>query len=148
MLFPIPGSLIISILIITAAGAPAPSLATVPSPASSLSVVPEFDTVAVAPTAANSQAPTATPLPMMDGLGGNILGPQNVEMEQQNIDLFAPPNTDNGIMLVLFLTTGPASINIKLSSSTKWPFALSHNRLQTGGWARQQNGKFSGFGRL
>ena len=25
------------------------------------------------------------------------------------------------------------------SSNAKWPFSLSHNRLQTGGWARQQN---------
>lgn len=23
--------------------------------------------------------------------------------------------------------------------SAKWPFSLSHNRIQTGGWARQQN---------
>jgi len=26
------------------------------------------------------------------------------------------------------------------SKNAKWPFSLSHNRLQTGGWARQQNG--------
>ena len=26
------------------------------------------------------------------------------------------------------------------SGNAKWPFSLSHNRLQTGGWARQQNG--------
>ena len=25
------------------------------------------------------------------------------------------------------------------SGNAKWPFSLSHNRLQTGGWARQQN---------
>lgn len=25
-------------------------------------------------------------------------------------------------------------------SNFKWPFSMSHNRLQTGGWARQQNG--------
>ena len=28
------------------------------------------------------------------------------------------------------------------SQNAKWPLALSHNRLQTGGWARQQNSKF------
>lgn len=27
------------------------------------------------------------------------------------------------------------------SSNAKWPFSLSHNQLQAGGWARQQNGK-------
>ena len=25
------------------------------------------------------------------------------------------------------------------SGNAKWPMSLSHNRLQTGGWARQQN---------
>lgn len=28
------------------------------------------------------------------------------------------------------------------SSNVKWPFSLSHNRVQDGGWARQQNGRF------
>jgi oxalate decarboxylase family bicupin protein len=51
-----------------------------------------------------------------------MLGPSNIPIEQQNPDLLAPPTTDNG-------DTGNA----------KWPFAMSHNRLQTGGWARQQN---------
>ncbi|KIP09753.1 hypothetical protein PHLGIDRAFT_28854 [Phlebiopsis gigantea 11061_1 CR5-6] len=55
-------------------------------------------------------------------LGSNVLGPQNVPMDLQNPDLLAPPTTDAG-------TVGNA----------KWPFSLSHNRLQTGGWARQQN---------
>ena len=30
------------------------------------------------------------------------------------------------------------------SANAKWPFAFSHNRLQTGGWARQQNSKHRG----
>ena len=30
--------------------------------------------------------------------------------------------------------------NRRYSQNAKWPFGLSHNRLQTGGWARQQNG--------
>ncbi|KAJ3541426.1 hypothetical protein NM688_g6085 [Phlebia brevispora] len=50
------------------------------------------------------------------------MGPQDVALDQQNPDLLAPPTTDAG-------TVGNA----------KWPFSLSHNRLQTGGWARQQN---------
>ena len=28
---------------------------------------------------------------------------------------------------------------IVVSDNFKWPFSLSHNRLQTGGWARNQN---------
>lgn len=38
-------------------------------------------------------------------------------------DFLAPPSTDAGSV-----------------ENAKWPFSLSHNRLQTGGWARQQNG--------
>ncbi|KAG1876862.1 putative oxalate decarboxylase/oxidase [Suillus tomentosus] len=55
-------------------------------------------------------------------LGASILGPQNIPMELQNPDLLAPPTTDAGSL-----------------PNFKWPFSLSHNRLQTGGWARQQN---------
>jgi hypothetical protein len=38
--------------------------------------------------------------------------------------MLAPPSTDHGTV-----------------PNAAWPFALSHNRLQTGGWARQQNVK-------
>ncbi|RPD74688.1 oxalate decarboxylase [Lentinus tigrinus ALCF2SS1-7] len=55
--------------------------------------------------------------------GATILGPQNVPLELQNPSLLAPPTTDHGTV-----------------KNAKWPFALSHNRLQTGGWARQQTG--------
>ncbi|KAI0635841.1 oxalate decarboxylase [Trametes polyzona] len=54
--------------------------------------------------------------------GANVLGPQNVPLELQNPSLLAPPTTDHGDV-----------------PNAKWPFDLSHNRLQTGGWARQQN---------
>jgi len=43
-------------------------------------------------------------------------------VEQENPDLFAPPTSDSGSV-----------------SNAKWPFAMSHNRMQTGGWARQEN---------
>ncbi|RDX50494.1 oxalate decarboxylase [Lentinus brumalis] len=62
------------------------------------------------------------PQPIRHRLGASILGPQNVPVALQNPDLIAPPTTDSG--------------NVP---NAKWPFALSHNRLQTGGWARQQN---------
>lgn len=45
-----------------------------------------------------------------------------MQIDRQNPDFLAPPTTDNGDV-----------------SNAKWPFGLSHNRIQTGGWARQQN---------
>ncbi|KAI6116236.1 putative oxalate decarboxylase/oxidase [Pisolithus sp. B1] len=63
-----------------------------------------------------------TPEPIRGGLGTTILGPQNVPVELQNPDALAPPTTDNGGV-----------------PNFKWPFSLSRNRLQTGGWAREQN---------
>ncbi|KAF7790294.1 hypothetical protein EIP86_001248 [Pleurotus ostreatoroseus] len=60
--------------------------------------------------------------PIRGSLGASILGPQNTALDQQNPDLLAPPTTDHG-------TVG----------SAKWPMSLSKNRIQTGGWARQQN---------
>ena len=36
------------------------------------------------------------PQPIRGSLGANILGPQNVPLELQNPDVFAPPTTDNG----------------------------------------------------
>ncbi|KAF8650595.1 hypothetical protein AX16_005180 [Volvariella volvacea WC 439] len=50
------------------------------------------------------------------------MGPHNIEVEDENADLLAPPSTDHGSV-----------------PNAKWPFALSHNRMHTGGWARQQN---------
>ncbi|CAE6461938.1 unnamed protein product, partial [Rhizoctonia solani] len=51
-----------------------------------------------------------------------ILGPQNIPLERESPDFLAPPSTDSGSV-----------------ENVKWPFALSHNRVQDGGWARQQN---------
>ncbi|KAJ6542418.1 putative oxalate decarboxylase/oxidase [Mycena sp. CBHHK59/15] len=64
-----------------------------------------------------------TPQPIRRPFGATILGPHNVPIELQNPDSLAPPTTDNGQV-----------------PNMKWPFALSHNRLANGGWARQQNG--------
>jgi hypothetical protein len=36
------------------------------------------------------------PEPIRGSLGATILGPQNIPMELQNSDAFAPPTTDNG----------------------------------------------------
>ncbi|VDB88705.1 unnamed protein product [Peniophora sp. CBMAI 1063] len=66
----------------------------------------------------------AGPQPIRGGLGANIIGQNNAELAMQNADTLAPPTTDEGSV-----------------GNPKWPFSLSHNRLQTGGWARQQNTK-------
>ncbi|KAK7690961.1 hypothetical protein QCA50_006064 [Cerrena zonata] len=76
----------------------------------------------VAPIADDPNNVVSTIAPMRGSLGASVLGPNNQPLNIQNPDLLAPPSTDQG-------TVGNA----------KWPFALSHNRLQTGGWARQQN---------
>ncbi|KAJ1303086.1 hypothetical protein OPQ81_011287 [Rhizoctonia solani] len=62
------------------------------------------------------------PEPIRGSAGANVLGPQNVELDRQNPDLLAPPTSDSGSV-----------------SNVKWPFSLSPNRVQDGGWARQQN---------
>ena len=65
----------------------------------------------------------SSPQPVRSGKGGSILGPDNVPLDLQNADSLAPPTTDSGDL-----------------DNYKWPFSLSHNRIQNGGWSRQQNG--------
>ena len=60
------------------------------------------------------------PLPVRGDEGAPIAGPRNVALESQNADQLAPPATDSG--------TVP---NLKFS------FATAHNRLLSGGWARE-----------
>jgi oxalate decarboxylase len=60
------------------------------------------------------------PEPVRDGLGATIMGPRNVELERQNPDLLASPNTDAGTI-----------------PNLKFSFADAHNRLLTGGWSRE-----------
>ncbi|OSD06529.1 oxalate decarboxylase [Trametes coccinea BRFM310] len=96
------------------------------TPSSTLSAAPEWETVAPASDDPNgvlwTEDSTSQPEGIRGTLGSNILGPQNIPIALQNPDLLAPPSTDSGSV-----------------ANAKWPFALSHNRLQTGGWARQQN---------
>ncbi|KAJ7315352.1 oxalate decarboxylase [Mycena albidolilacea] len=100
------------------------------SSASAVSSVPSVSSPASSSVPAASTDPnlplwspdSGTPDPVREGLGAPILGPENVPLEQENADIFAPPTTDSGSV-----------------ANAKWPFAMSHNRLQTGGWARQQN---------
>lgn len=75
-------------------------------------------------------------------LGATVLGPQNIPLDLQNADLLAPPSTDSGTVYVFnYLLERIVRLMHGYSGNAKWPFSLSHNRLQTGGWARQQNGK-------
>lgn len=64
------------------------------------------------------------PEPIRGKLGATNAFNDNEEINRQNPDLFAPPSSDHGSI-----------------PNGKWPYALSHNRLQNGGWARQQNEK-------
>jgi oxalate decarboxylase len=60
------------------------------------------------------------PEPIRDDVGGADSGPRNIELDRQNPDILTPPRTDSGTL-----------------PNLKFSFALAHNRLQKGGWARQ-----------
>ncbi|KIJ50983.1 hypothetical protein M422DRAFT_159145 [Sphaerobolus stellatus SS14] len=68
------------------------------------------------------QFQSETPEAIRGSLGASVIGPQNIPLDMESPDFLAPPSTDAGSI-----------------QNAKWPFSLSHNRLQTGGWARQQN---------
>ncbi|TFK34609.1 oxalate decarboxylase [Crucibulum laeve] len=65
---------------------------------------------------------TGTPEAIRGSLGASVLGPTDEYTVKQNPDLLAPPSTDHGSV-----------------KNAKWAFSLSHNRLENGGWARQEN---------
>jgi oxalate decarboxylase family bicupin protein len=111
----------------SAASSAAASSSPVGTGSTTASAPPEQDTVAPVtddpnPILWTADSPETHFDPVRGSLGAPILGPQNVDVERQNADLFIPPSTDSGSV-----------------KNAKWPFALSHNRVQTGGWARQQN---------
>ena len=64
--------------------------------------------------------PEEVPQPMRNGAGATDPGPRNVAVDRWNPDLIHPPATDSGTL-----------------PNLKWPYSLSHNRLEPGGWARQ-----------
>ncbi|RPD74751.1 oxalate decarboxylase [Lentinus tigrinus ALCF2SS1-7] len=96
------------------------------SPSATSSAPPASETVPYASDDPNyilwDEDSNIDPQGVRDSYGASVMGPQNVPIALQNPDLLAPPTTDQGSV-----------------QNAKWPFALSHNRLQTGGWARQQN---------
>jgi oxalate decarboxylase len=58
--------------------------------------------------------------PIRGSKGATILGPRNSAVERQNPDILLPPETDHGGI-----------------PNLKFPFAMAHNRLEDGGWARE-----------
>lgn len=63
----------------------------------------------------------AEPQPIRGQLGETV-GITNHDIDRQNPDSLAPPSTD-----------------YSSTAQLKWPFSLSHNRLEDGGYARQEN---------
>ncbi|KAG5636227.1 hypothetical protein H0H81_008734 [Sphagnurus paluster] len=104
-----------------AATAPAPAGTSVGSAAAATPTVPYIDLNPNFPLWSEDTKEIVSPI--RGPLGAAIQGPDNQPIDKQNPDLFAPPTTDHGSV-----------------ANAKWPFALSHNRLHTGGWARNQNG--------
>ena len=58
--------------------------------------------------------------PVRGELGATILGPRNVAVEAENPSSMAAPLTDAGTV-----------------PNLKYPYAQAHNRVLTGGWARE-----------
>lgn len=79
------------------------------------------------------------PQPMRGQLGGTILAQQNIPLQQQNPDILAPPTTDHNTVSVSLVCSLYLCSHHILSPNVKWPFSLSPTRLNTGGFARQQN---------
>ncbi|KAB5590672.1 Oxalate decarboxylase [Ceratobasidium theobromae] len=110
----------------TSAAPAASSLSQATTPSSTNSAVLPTQTVAYASDDPNysywSKFQNSVPVPERGTTGSSILGPQNIPLDREGPDFLAPPSTDSGSI-----------------ENVKWPLGLSHNRLQDGGWARQQN---------
>ena len=64
---------------------------------------------------------TSTDLqPVVNGRGATILGPRDIAIERQNPDGLIAPVTDAGTV-----------------PNLKFPYALAHDRVLSGGWARE-----------
>jgi len=68
----------------------------------------------------DATAADAGPQPVRDDEGAPILGPHNRSLERDNLDVLVPPETDAGTV-----------------PNLKYSFAAAHNRLLSGGWARE-----------
>ncbi len=63
---------------------------------------------------------THNPQPIKGERGGKIWGAQNPEISRQNPDILVPPDTDSGTL-----------------PNLKYPYALTHTRVEDGGWSRE-----------
>jgi len=133
MLFAIPPLVALATYASAAPTSPAPnSVLSSSSSVSAVSATVASSAAAATPTVAYasddpngslwSKFQSGTPEPIRGTTGTTILGPQNIALERQGPDFLAPPETDSGSV-----------------QNVKWPMAISHNRVQEGGWARQQN---------
>ncbi|KZV76410.1 oxalate decarboxylase [Peniophora sp. CONT] len=113
---------LLAFFVVLAASAPAPSSTEAAPPAYATDAPISLDLNRPAYVGPANAGLDTGPQPIRGGLGADIIGQNNVGLAMQNADTLAPPTTDEG--------------NV---GNPKWPFSLSHNRLQTGGWARQQN---------
>jgi oxalate decarboxylase len=68
----------------------------------------------------SGMAMNGMPEPVREHEGATILGPHNVPIERQNPDLLVPPRSDHGTI-----------------PNLKYSFAAAHNRVLSGGWARE-----------
>ena len=69
---------------------------------------------------AAGRAGSGPPQPVRGSDGASILGPQNAPLQRENPDQLLPPPTDAGTM-----------------PNLKFSFDAAHNRVTTGGWARE-----------
>ncbi|KAK7056477.1 hypothetical protein VNI00_003032 [Paramarasmius palmivorus] len=131
---PIRSAALLVALVTLALGAPtspsssmSSSFSLVSPPSMSSSAAEPTATVPYASTNPNfpmwgPDSPASVPKPERGKLGASILGPSNPPLELENPALLAPPTSDNGEV-----------------GNPKWSMSFSPNRIQTGGWARQQN---------
>ena len=71
-------------------------------------------------TVKETRSTNGAPQPIIGDRGASILGPRNIPIELENPDGMIAPETDAGTV-----------------PNLKWPFSLSHNRVLSGGWARE-----------
>ncbi|KAF8761674.1 Oxalate Decarboxylase [Rhizoctonia solani] len=104
----------------SAAPAGTASTAIVSSTSTSVSTIPSS-------TPATAAVPSPTVAYASDDLNDSLWNQYQSErpLERESPDFMAPPTTDSG--------------SVHPSENVKWSFSLSHNRVQDGGWARQQN---------
>ncbi|KAB5591242.1 Oxalate decarboxylase [Ceratobasidium theobromae] len=109
-----------------AASSPSSVVSSATTPSTIDSAASSTPTVAYASDDPNdsfwSEFQDTVPVPERGTTGASILGPQNIPLDRQGPDFLAPPSTDSGSV-----------------ENVKWSLGMSHNRIQDGGWARQQN---------